>query len=68
MKLNKKCMVCGEELWVMNDEVEFSTYRAICGVFGGTGKETLECKCMSCQTEYTIKGEYESINKLKDRV
>lgn len=68
MKLNKKCMVCGEELWVMNDEVEFFTDKYMLGHRICVSQETIHCICKTCGTEYTISGEHDLVKKLKDSV
>ena len=65
MRLNKECMVCGGELWILEDEVEFYPNQYLLGRRIGVDRETVRCKCTTCGTEYTIEGEYRNIKELK---
>ena len=67
MKLNKNCMVCGGELWILEDEVEFYPNQYLLGRRIGVDRETVRCKCTTCGTEYTIDGEYRNIKELKEQ-
>ena len=68
IRLNKECMVCGGELWILEDEVCFEPNQYLLGGRIGTDRETVRCKCTTCGTEYTIEGEYRNIKELKEWV
>ena len=61
--LIQKCMICGSDLPVYEDEVDFGN--RLCGNKVFSPIETIIACCIECGTEYKIRGSKRLLDKIK---